>query len=789
MRIILIYSLLTISTICGAQKATGTVTSIAGDTISFAQIELIDLLINEPIDGTYSDKYGVFSIRVPQQNTTYQIRINSIGYEQFITKAFKDSIDLGTIQLLVDQNEMDVTLIQIDKKIIEQTGRGMNVNIASSPLLENSNAKEILSQIPGVTMNQDGSLSLNGQRNVQVFINGKPSLLSLDLLVQMLESTPGSEIEKIEVFNTPPPKFDAEGSGGIVNIIKKKNSQEGGNGNTGLNSGRGKYQKTNAWSNFNFRKGKINVYGSLNGQQNKFHFNHRVNLSSTYNNSYQQINNVKLPIFTNRNLAGKIGLDLFIDSNTTIGVLISPYTGDFDAFESTNATVMAGDYDYENTTGNRDFEFDWHGNTYNLNLERKINKGSWNFDADYIYNYNGTDQISASKYWNENTLVNNEQYLLDVSIALKAFTGKIDFEKSLKNNWSLSSGGKISLLKMDNFSNRSFSSMIENWDAKTAFTYRENISGVYFSVNKNWSESWKFNCGFRAENTILSGNFDTSNLNFDRAFFNLFPNAAISYLPNENWNHSLSYTKRIARPDYQELTPFEERVNPYLISKGNSNLNPELIQTLNYKIGLKSKYFLTLSSHLKNNGTFLTPNHKEGEIVQVYQFQNIGNQFHSSIAGTVPVKLTKWWTINNNVVLFRNQLIKAGDLNFNFTSFNARMQNQFNLKNGWKAEFIGFYQYKHYWNVWYQDPFFRFDASLSKKINNWKFTLSGNDIFGLRVHSGGQKQAIVQSETRFEPEKQVYRVSITYNFGNQKLKKQRERGTGSEDVQKRSSKK
>ena len=118
-------------------------------------------------------------------------------------------------------------------------------------------------------------------------------------------------------------------------------------------------------------------------------------------------------------------------------------------------------------------------------------------------------------------------------------------------------------------------------------------------------------------------------------------------------------------------------------------------------------------------------------------------------------------------------------------SEHIRLQNQFKLSKGWKAEFTGFYHDKHFWQVWYQNEFIQFDASVSKKYKNWKFNFTGTDIFGLRVHTGGYAQGVLESINYFEPEKQVFKLSVAYNFGNNRLKKQRERETGSNELQRR----
>ena len=785
MRITILIASILISIISRGQVIKGEIKSSSNNTIPFAQIELISVANNETENATYADENGVFTLNFTESEQFYFLKISSLGFQTHSTDSFQKAPHLATITLKPNDNALDAIVIDVTKPVIEQTGRGLNINIGASPLLENSNAKDILSKIPGLTMDQNGNLSLNGQSNVQVFVNGKPNLLSLEQLIQQLEAMPGTEIEKIEVFNTPPARFDAEGTGGIVNIIMKKSASHGFNANLGLNTGMGKYPKSNTWLNYNYRIGKINLYGNITATQTQRFFDQRLELSTLIDEKPNEIHNVKIPVFTMRNLSSKTGLDYYIDSNTTIGVLVSPYIGEFDLFENLNAKVVQGDFDYDHTIGYRDLLNSWKGNVYNLNFNKKIKKGSWNFDADYIYNYDSSDQITESDYWNGNNIFDNEIYTTNWGIHLRAVTAKIDFAKELQNDWDLETGIKFSQLNQKNNSYSDFKDANNNSENAFNFQYNEQISAAYAAINKAWEKKWTADFGFRLENTILDGKTDVDSIKFDQQFFNIFPNASVNYKAHENWSHSLSYNQRIKRPEYLELTPFEQRINPYLISIGNPNLRSQIYSQYSYGLGMFEHFNFNVNYGYTTNSIYLTPNSTEGEVIQRFQFKNLGEEHNINLTINGPIKPFKWWTVNWNATVFRKKLVNSPEYNFDYTSFHIRLQNQFKLSKGWKAEFTGFYHDKHFWQVWYQNEFIQFDASVSKKYKNWKFNFTGTDIFGLRVHTGGYAQGVLESINYFEPEKQVFKLSVAYNFGNNRLKKQRERETGSNELQKR----
>lgn len=786
MRVALFLIFISSALFLNGQTISGTIISETGDTIPFASVSIMKPGHPVAISSVYSDEDGFFKVASPASDVRWFLEIMAMGFENFKTDTFTGGRDFGALKMQQDAMVLDELDLTFNKKLIKNNGRGLDVDVSASPILESSNAKEILSKIPGVVLNQDGSLSLNGQTDIQVFINGKPTFLSLEQLVQQLESTPGTDIKKIEVYNTPPAKFDAEGAGGIINIVKKENTTEGFNVNTGINAGMGKYPKANSWLNFNYRKGKLNFYGNLNGRHDTRFFIQKFELT-TAENVNDEIHNTKIPKFTNRHLSSKLGLDYSIDTNTTIGIMASPYVGDFTNYETLDAYIIEGNYNYDKTLGFRDMTNRWKGGVYNINLERKINKGSWNFDLDYIYNFDNSTQLTQSEYWASDNIIGADVYNTNWDVHLNATASKVDFEKDLKNDWNMESGLKFIDL---NQKNRSFSSLNgkdANWTNQLRFTYKEQISAGYFTAAKAINEKWKTDFGFRAEYTLMNGKTDIDSVGFNQTFLSFFPNVSISFDAHKNWKHSWSYTRRIKRPEYIELTPFEQRLNPYLISIGNPNLKPQFYNQLNYTLGFFQYFNLNVNFGLTNNSVFLTPTSNEEELIQRFQYQNLGENHNVNVSINGPAKPFDWWTIIWNATVFRNQLVNSPNYNFDYTSFYIRLQNQFNFKKGWKAEFTGFYHHKHYWQVWYQSEFVQFDASISKKYKNWKFNIVGTDIFGLRYHLGGYNQGAVQSINYFEPEKQIFRLSIAYSFGNQKLKKQRDRGTGADDVKERTS--
>ena len=480
-----------------AQNVRGTVVDKNGDPIEFVNVILYSHPDSAFVKAELSDTVGKYSVSLPSNNQ-YYLEFQMLGLGTTSTLPFSGETVLEPVVLSEDVHYLKTTTITVQKPMIEKTGRGMIVNVSSSPILSNGNTKEVLSKIPGVVVHQDGSVTLKGKSNVVIYIDDKPTYMSLEDLVRLLEGTPASEIEKVEVYDTPPAKFDAAGSAGIINFVRKRGVKVGLNGSAGLNMGYGNFHKFSPWVYANYRNKKFNVYGSTWYYNNKY--DHRTSaamhmendgMTTTYNNSYH-------PTYHPHGTGIRLGADWFLGEKNTLGALILTYTGESDGEEPATTTIEGhnpNDYNYASAL--RSYTYWWKGITYNLNFKRDIAKGeALTIDADLVQRYNGNDQSNLNEFFNDNTALTPS--LVDISgkTDIDIIVGKLDYEKTIFKDWALETGLKSSWVNtsnaMNNWSGTNKSDLVLDFEKANTFDYSEAIYAGYVAMAKKWKDRWSF---------------------------------------------------------------------------------------------------------------------------------------------------------------------------------------------------------------------------------------------------------------------------------------------------------
>lgn len=760
--------------------------------VVFANIILHSLSDSSVLSGSYSDTLGNFSIEYEQEEAVY-LEINHMLSESYNSEIFQGNKAFPDLILETSSTNLDVVEIKAQRKMFEKTGRGMVVNVENSPILQNGSTKDVLARIPGVIMSQDGSLTLKGRNDVRIFMDGKPSYLSLEDLMRYLENTPANEIEKIEVYETPPARFDASGNAGIINIVRAKGIGNGIEGSLNAKTGYGNHHKSGYSGNISYRKDKFFAYGSgwyyNNIVDQRLTSDMRIiegNDTSSYFNSFH---NTYHPF----GFGGRGGLDYNINDSTVIGVMVFYYDGESHTVEP-GKTVVNGKakevHDLSNSITRGKYK--WSGQSYNAYYQHNINKKSFiKVDADIAFKSNSNyglnenyDFLNSEKV---NSRVVEQMGRNDVTI----IASQADYEYNGFYNWDISSGVKVSNVSTENrFSSNigsSVNTLQEDSFALTGFTYNEQISAAYLTFARKIKET-TFDFGLRVENTLAEGKSNNQNNTFKRNYLNIFPNFAINHPIKESHSLGLSFSRRINRPNYNQLNPFVSQLNQFTLFKGNPTLQPQLTNVLNGTYGYKNKYYLTLSGSLTQGAITRVVIQNEEEALQEYQIINLDNIFNYSANLSIPINVYKWWTTNLNGTYYYNEMksgFSEGDILYQLHSFSINMQNIFTLPKDYKVEFSGFYNHDSYWNIWFVEPHYQLDLGISKSINKFRFALNIQDIFNIREGNGGIFQGDVYTPTTYKPESRQILLNISYFFGNDKIKKNKSRKTSSEELQNR----
>lgn len=556
--------------------------------------------------GTITDEKGRFAINI--SNDAQILRISFLGYKTMHYDV--KEINEGQLFLLEEESELlDEVEVKASAPLVERKMDKIVVNVANSPFAVGNNGKELLKKAPGVNVDKDGKVTVNG-KSVSVYIDGRPSYLEGEQLKAMLESTDGSTIDKIEIITQPSAKYDAAGQGGIINIKTKRNMTKGLNGS--LSAGYGgmywrdiqKYiQHENASLNLNYRAKK--TYTSIGISQGFYSdvFESKEERttpdSKRYSDDYTQY---KMQYY-NLNVSN----DWYIDSANTLGFIVRVPV--YMAFATADSNYNRSEQ-YQNkilierNTEDSKSQYKWMRHTFNLNYTHVFNDSldqEITVNVDYNRNNQNTKQTSDShfKFLDQNDYLQllTSTYTQPTNL----YTAKADFQTQFWKTGTIECGAKWTGTSTD-YSSRIDSTLnLQPAGSYTSdFRYSEHIAALYLTAAKRFGKHWNTKLGLRGEYTYSYGNWKTADTTTTQSYFNLFPTVFVGYNPTEDWALSVNYTRRISRPWYGSLNPAIRYSDAHTYSMGNPNLKPAFAN--NVKVSFGYSQYVTLDyvfSHTK----------------------------------------------------------------------------------------------------------------------------------------------------------------------------------------------
>ncbi|MFC4261718.1 TonB-dependent receptor domain-containing protein [Ferruginibacter yonginensis] len=800
--------MLVLFTTAHAQKITGNIIDEQNKPIAAATITLLKADAVTNVKFATSLKDGSFTINSIVAGN-YVVKITNVGNVTIDRKVVVEdgkTTTLGNIVLTKQTTDLNAVTVVSKKPIVEVKADKTILNVEGTINATGNDALELLRKSPGVMVDKDDNLSLAGKNGVQVYIDGKPSPLSGTDLSNYLKSVQSSQIESIELITNPSAKYEAAGNAGIINIKFKKNKNLGTNGSVNAGYNIGIFSKYNVGSALNYRNAKVNIFGNYN-------FNIGLNQSSFVSERQQadtffyQTN--KLKSYNDGAHNFKAGLDYFLTKNSTVGVLINGNIADGTTntdgpmqiiYKPTNTIDRVLYATGENRNKRENVNF-------NLNYRYALPTGKeLNIDADYgFFNLKG-NQFQPNNYFNavNNALLYSNVYRTVSPTNIDIFSVKADYEQPFKKG-KLGFGGKIGYVKTDNDFSRFTvfgNTDVFDKDRSNQFIYKENINAVYVNYNRAF-KGWVLQAGLRGENTVSKGRslglrynnttavYDNYDSTVSRNYFNVFPSAAVTFNKNPKSQFGLSFSRRIDRPAYQDLNPFEFKINDYTFMKGNTQLRPQytsnvgLTHTYQYKLTTQLTY-----SHVKDIFTQLPDTTEKSK--SFMSKKNLATQNIISLNISYPFS-KGWYSLFTNVNSYYSKYeanFGGGDRNVNLDVFayNIFIQNTFRLGKGITAELSGFYNSPSIWQgIFKSKAMYSIDAGLQKPIFKGKGNLktSFTDIFKLMRWSGSSNFSGQVSTASGRWESRQFRINFTYRFGNNQVKAARQRKDAVEEERKR----
>ncbi|MBS1565739.1 MAG: TonB-dependent receptor, partial [Bacteroidetes bacterium] len=691
------------------------------------------------------------------------------------------------------------------KPLIEVRAEKTVLNIEGSVNAVGQNALELLRKSPGVMVDKDDNLGLSGKNGVQVYVDGRQTPLSGKDLSEYLKTIQSGDIESIEIISNPSAKYDAAGNAGIINIRLKKNRSFGTNGTITAGYNQGFYPKFNGGFSLNHRNKKVNLFGNYNynNAKNRNYINlHREQLDTLFDAHTVMVDE-------NHSHTFKAGMDYFINKRSTVGLMVNGTLSNTNFHSDANTMISyipTGKPDRMLVANNVN---DGKRNNGNLNLNYRYADTAGrelNMDADYgIYRIR-TDQLQPNSYFDPTgqTYLYGNAYNMLAPNNIDIYSFKADYEQPFKKG-KLGFGGKTSFVKSDNtftqYNVVNPTSKIYDSSHSNSFNYRENINALYVNYNRPFKSGWMVQLGVRMENTRSKGTstgyqqggggvYKSYDSVFKRNYTDFFPSGAITYNKNPMKQWSLTYSRRIDRPAYQDLNPFEFKLDEYTFQKGNTQLRPQYTNSVGLTYMYKFKLTTTLNySHVKDVFTQLVDT--TGKSKAFINKKNLATQDITSLNISYPFSY-KWYSVFVNLnayySAYKADFGSGRTVNLSVWSLNAYAQNTLKLGKGWTGEVTAFYTAPSIWQGTFKSSALgSVDAGLSKLVFKGKGTVkaSVSDIFKTLQWAGTSNFAGQYLHASGGFESRQLKLFFTYRFGNNQVRAARQRKTGSDDENKR----
>ena len=787
---------------------TGQVNNVAGKPLEFSTMMLLKATDSTLVKGVISDVTGKYAFENVGAGR-YLVAAQQMGYRKTYSAPFAvdeshPAIELPALTLADESKSLSEVAIIAKKPFIEQQVDRMVVNVESSIVASGSTALEVLEKAPGVIIDrQNDQIQLKGKSGIIVYIDGKQTYLSQQEVSNLLKNTPSDNIATIEIITNPGSKYDAAGNSGIINIKMKKNKSFGTNGTFIVGTGYGWFNnlrgqrddlpKFNTSLNLNNRSSKVNLFGNYSYVNRESAQSNELTRTIPFNGrtTYFDQASFRPNQFVGHSYKG--GLDYFINPKSTIGVLVNGFSNDWRSgginttlisnenrqFTSNPVTQTNMSNFLQNVTGNVNYKYEFDG------------KGrEWTADGDYV-RYNGLSNNTLSAVYNApgGGLIRPQQDVrndMPSTISILAF--KTDYVHPLKKGAKLEAGLKSSFVNANN--NSVFDTLQQEtrqwlFDASRSnqFVYEENINAGYVNYAGKFGKKLKVQAGLRAEHTHSVGTSVTLSQRVERNYLNLFPTLFLSRQLDTNNALNLSYSRRIDRPDYQNLNPFVYFLDPYTYQQGNPFLRPQYTNSVELTHVFKSAISTTLGfSRTTDFMNRETPRQIPERNITYITPENLGRMDNVNLTVSFPVSVTKWWRMQNNVNGYYQhyQTVYSGaPYDVKIVAYNVYTSNNFTLNKTLSAELSGWYNSASQYGFYQTNPQGGFSVGVQKKLMDGKanLKLNVNDPFWLNQFNGRAMVQDINFRVRARWESRQVRLTFTYRFGNQNVKGERQRNS------------
>ncbi len=735
------------------------------------------------LNGTTTDSLGKFELQNIEDGN-YFLQVLYIGYKSDTINTIQlqngETKDVGTIQLQIESNTLKGVEVSAARPVIERKADRLIYNVENSAKSSSENLVDLLRSVPGVTVSGNDQIKINGKSEIQVMVNGKVEQLNEDQLINLLKSIQSSNVKKIEVISNPSAKYDASSKGGILNIQLKTNLRTGVNGSVYGNYRQNKYASTDDGFNLNVNYKKLTLstsynFGYNNNWQRTIYIRdfttdtsaQRFSEDGTDKNKFiSHYGNLNLKYNINEKNTIGIGGEMFSFSNPHNGNSILNVYDNILASDAINSIQKTKNITYGkciNPSANFNFksQLDTAGSTLEINY-------------DYTYFHLYTNSHLNTSYFDAADVEYGTpmDFKQDNPYTVNLHTTKLDYYKPLKKKHSIEFGGKFTWTKTTNdikFNNLIGTDYIQDDNKSNAFQYKENINALYSTWSKGWNKGWTTNLGLRIEQTNTNQYSITLDSRTKKHYVDFFPSAFIQKTIKEKHSININYSRKIHRPNFNDLNPFQFYLSPYSIWTGNADLKPEYINVTELTYTYKNAYsFFVGHENIKNNYTHLVFQNDSSR-TSTYRATNFKVRNNLNIGININKELFKWWTISYSAqyTFFKyNSTVNNSPFNVSSNKFFISMDNTFTLPKDFQINLFGFYvtPMLDATDIMKSDGMVNLSFSKSFFQKKLKLKLAANDLFNTKNFSYDTDFFNVHSKTKNKFGSRWVGLSVVYNF-------------------------
>lgn len=806
MRKLTFYSILILGLLMMRQQATAQ-SSIQGyiydennEGMIAANVYLMSAADTSFIRGTLSNDNGQFIFeKITAGN--YLIQVSSVGYNN----AFTDIIKVANKQALeIPPLRPTAGLLLEEVVVVEKVPLykpepdGLVVNVENSIVSAGATALEVLERSPGVVVDrQNNSISLVGKEGVNVMINGKLSYMPMSSLVQFLEGMSADNIKSIKLITIPPAKYDAEGNAGYIDIRLRKRTDQGLNGSVSASYGYGRGHVSNDNLSFNFRKDKLNLFGTysfvLNGREQNFETKRSIVTATGTDQS--MTNALRTPTQRNHNI--RLGADYQLTDKTVVGGLISAYDNKW-SMDAVNINELLTNDQRTAVNSVANIERNqWRHYSGNFNLKHNFTDSEFfSVDVDYL-NFNNENPTNyVNSIFDGNNVFQAEQLTnSQKNTPIQIWVGKVDYHKQVSTGVSLDLGAKLVRSSFDN--QVSVEELTGNeWVQDPTLTSNsrlgEQIWATYASSDIKLGAKTNAKIGLRYEYTDSKLDTETDGRVVDRQFGRFFPSAFLSHNFTEDFGANIAYSRRITRPTFNEMAPFVYLVDPTTFFAGNVAIQPSITDAYKFDLRYKTIFFSVQYSMQDSTIARFQQQYDPETNRLLLLSENLKNSKILSFTLGFPLTINDWWKMRVNAMYFQqenNSYIQEQPVRLKKDYLQFNTAQSFKLPKGFSSEVTFFYIGPRLFGAGKFGEMYGLNWGIQKNLGgNWgTLRFNVNDILNsieLKGTAYVEAQGLTYNGT-FDFSQRTFTLTYSRNFGNQKVKAARKRQRGAAEESQR----